>query len=216
MSELLISLAEFIITPIFRWLFLLISVILNLIKYYSEPQRFSYSTAFTGLSYKWHLYLIAIISCISYCFMALSLWISIPFTTHFPDNWYIYLFIICMAVITQITVDTKQISDDGSFNPPPTYMLPDKYRVMLSYVSLVINIVVMIQSYIYFGISDLSKKTILSRYVLERFGGWYVGNKMDFVYEWSGMFDIVIAIYILHLQINFQACSYGLPPSWNF
>ena len=57
---------------------------------------------------------------------------------------------------------------------------------------------------------------MLSRYVLERYGGWYVGNKMDFVYEWSGLFDIAIAIYILHLQSNFQACEYGLPPSWNF
>jgi hypothetical protein len=74
----------------------------------------------------------------------------------------------------------------------------------------------MIQSYIYFGISDLSKKTILSRYFLERFGGWYIGNKLDFLYEWSGMFDIIIGIYILHLQSNFQACEYGLPSSWNF
>ena len=81
---------------------------------------------------------------------------------------------------------------------------------------MVINIIVTIQSYIYFGIADLSKKTMLSRYVLERYGGWYVGNKMDFLYEWSGMFDIVISIYILYLQSNFQACEYGLPASWNF
>ena len=216
MQELIRSLAEFITTPIFRWIFLFLSIILNLIKYYNEPQRFSYTTAFTGLSYKWHLFLIEIICFINFVFLTLSLWISIPFTTYLPDNWYIYLFIICLAIITQITVDSKQITDDGSFNPPPTYMLPDKYRVMLAYASLVINIIVTIQSYIYFGIADLSKKTMLSRYVLERYGGWYIGNKMDFLYEWSGMFDIVISIYILYLQTNFQACEYGLPASWNF
>lgn len=216
MNELIVALAEFITAPIFRWLFLFLSVILNLIKYYNEPQRFSYTIAFTRLSYKWHLFIIEIICCISFSFMALSLWISIPFTKYLPDNWYIYLFIISIAIVTQVTIDSKQIIDDGSFNPPPVYMLPDKYRIMIAYASLVINIVVMIQTYIYFGIADLSKKTILSRYFLERFGGWYSGNKLDFIYEWSGILDIVISIYILYLQTNFQACDYGLPSSWNF
>jgi hypothetical protein len=216
MGELITSLAEFITTPLFRWIFLFLSIILNLIKYYNEPQRFSYKIAFTGLSFRWHMYLIAVISCISYCFMCLGLWLNIPFTSYLPEYWYIYLFIICMAIITQIAVDSTQIIDDGSFNPPPKYMLPDKYRIMISYASLIINIVVMIQTYVYFGIADLSKKTILSRYVLERFGGWYAGNKIDFLYEWGGLIDIVIAIYILNLQYNFHACEYGLPPSWNF
>ena len=216
MRELIIALAEFITTPLFRWIFLFLAIVLNLVKYYNEPQRFSYIKAFTGLSYRWHLYLIAVISCISYCFMSLGLWLSVPFTSYLPDNWYIYLFILCMAIITQIAVDSEQVKDDGSFHPPPTYMLPDKYRIMLTYASLVVNIVVMVQTYVYFGIADLSKKSILSRYVLERFGGWYAGNKIDFLYEWSGMLDIFIAVYILYLQYNFQACVYGLPASWNF
>lgn len=216
MRELILALAEFITTPLFRWIFLFLAIILNLLKYYNEPQRFSYKVAFSGLSYKWHLYLIAIISCISYCLMSIGMWASIPFTSYLPDHWYIYLFVLCMAIITQIAVDSKQVSDDGSFNPPPPFMMPDKYRIMLTYASLIVNIVVMIQTYIYFGIADLSKKTILSRYVLERYGGWYAGNKLDFLYEWSGLIDIVIAVYILHLQYNFQACEYGLPASWNF
>lgn len=216
MRELIIALAEFITTPLFRWIFLFLAIVLNLVKYYNEPQRFSYKKAFAGLSYRWHLYLIAVISCISYCFMSLGLWLSVPFTSYLPDNWYIYLFILCMAIITQIAVDSKQIKDDGSFHPPPTYMLPDKYRILLTYASLVVNIVVMVQTYVYFGIADLSKKSILSRYILERFGGWYAGNKIDFLYEWSGMLDIFIAVYILYLQYNFQACVYGLPASWNF
>jgi hypothetical protein len=216
MGELIKGLAEFITTPLFRWIFLFLSIVLNLIKYYNEPQRFSTKTAFTGLSYRWHMYLIAVISCVSYCFMSLGLWLNVPFTSYLPDNWYIYLFILCMAIITQIAVDSKEIIDDGSFNPPPIYMFPDKYRIMLSYASLIVNIVVMVQTYVYFGIADLSKKTILSRYVLERFGGWYAGNKLDFFYEWSASIDIFIAIYILNLQFNFQACEYGLPASWNF
>ena len=216
MNYLLTELAEFITTPVFRWLFLLLSIILNIVKYLNEPQRFSFKKAFTGLDYKWHLYIIAIISCISYCFMAIGLWHSIPFTDYLPDYWYIYLFIICMAIITQIHIDTEQIRDDGSFNPPPTYMLPHNYRVMIAYASFIVNILVMIQTYVYFGIADYSKKTILSRYFLERFGGWYGGNKLDFIYDWSGMIDIFIAAYVLYIQYTFTACNYGLPESWNF
>lgn len=216
MSQIIYSLAEFITTPLFRWIFLFLAIVLNLLKYYNEPQRFSYKIAFDGLTYRWHLYLIAVISCVSYCFMAVGLWLSVPFTSYLPDNWYIYLFILCMAIITQIAVDSSPISDDGSFKPPPPYMLSDKYRIMLTYASLIVNIVVMIQTYIYFGVADLSKKTILSRFVLERYGGWYYGNKLDFIYEWSGMIDIFIAGYVLYLQYTYQACKYGLPASWNF
>jgi magnesium-transporting ATPase (P-type) len=216
MKELIYALAEFITTPLFRWIFLFLAIVLNLLKYYNEPQRYSTKKAFDGLTYRWHLYAIAVISCISYCFMSVGLWMSVPFTSYLPDNWYIYLFVLCMAIITQIAMDSKPVVDDGSFNPPPTFMLPDKYRIMLTYASLIVNIIVMVQTYVYFGIADLSKKTILSRYVLERYGGWYGGNKLDFLYEWSGIIDIFIAVYVLYLQYNFQACEYGLPASWNF
>jgi len=218
MNELLYALADFITTPILRWILLGLSAIINLLKYLNEPQRFSTFKAFTGLKYKWHMFLITLISSISYTFMAMSLWLNIPFKEYIPlpDNWYVYLFIICVAIITQITIDSPEVSDDGSFNPPPAYMLPNKYRIMLAYASLVVNIIVMIQTYVYFGIADLSKKTIVSRYVLERYGGWYAGNKLDYIYEWSGLIDIGISLYILNLQSNFQACEYGLPPSWNF
>ena len=216
MYSLLIELAEFITLPTFRWILILLSVIVNIIKYLNEPQRFSYKIAFSGLSYKWHLYFIAIISCISFCLMTIGLWQTVPFTTYLPNYWYIYIFILCLAIITQISIDTVQIKDDGSFNPPPEYMLPDKYRIMLAYVSLILNILVMIQTYVYYGIADYSKKTILSRFVLERFGGWYSGNKMDFIYDWSGLIDIFISFYVLYIQYTFKACDYGLPESWNF
>lgn len=217
MHELLYALGDFLTTPFLRWVMLGLSAILNLVKYLTEPQRFSTHKAFDGLPYKWHLYLITIISSISYTFMAFGMWLEVPFKEYIPlpDNWYIYLFILCLAIITQITVDSPVITDDGSFKPPPSYMLPHKYRVMIAYVSLVVNIIVQLQTYIYFGIADLSKKTIVSRYILERYGGWYAGNKLDYLYEWSGMIDIFIAMYVLYLQDTFQACSYGLPPSWN-
>ena len=123
--------------------------------------------------------------------------------------------ILYIAIITQITVDSDQYSDDGTFNPPPSYMLPHQYRVLLSYVSLVVDSLVMIQLYIYFGVADNTKKSILSTYFLERFGGWTPGHKLDFIFDWSGLIDTIIKVYIVLLQTNFHACDYGLPPSWN-
>jgi hypothetical protein len=216
MNDLLNALAEFITKPIFRWFFFGLSLVLNLITFLNQPQRFSSLKAFTGLPFKWHLYLVASISAISFCFTAFGLWLNIPFTKYLPEYWYVYLFIIYISIVTQVTIDSKEITDDGTFNPPPSYMFPDSYRVMFSYASLVVNTIILIQDYIYSGIVDITKKTILSRYVLERFGGWYSGNYLDFVYNWSGLTDVIIAMYELYLQQTFIACEYGLPASWNF
>ena len=94
-------------------------------------------------------------------------------------------------------------------------MLPQKYRVVLSYICMFVDFLIMLQLYIYFGISDITKKTAISRYVLERFGGFYPGNKLDFLFDWSGLIDTAVKIYILSIQSNFRACNYGLPLSWN-
>jgi len=215
MIELLHALSEFLVTPLIRWILLGLSIIVTIIQYLNEPQRFSYVKAESGLSYKWHLYILAVFACITTTLTILSLWITIPFTNYLPEYWYIYLFILYLAIITQITVDSPQYADDGSFNPPPSYMMPQEYRVMITYVGLVIDILIMVQLFIYFGIADVNKPTLFSKYILERFGGWYPGNKLDFLFEWSGIVDVLLKVYILFLQKNFQACLYNLPASWN-
>ena len=209
------DLAEFIITPLFRWITLFLLTILTIIQYLNEPQRFSYNKASSGLSYKWHLYCLAIFSGISTFLTYIGIWMQIPFTDKLPSYWYLYVFILYLAIITQITIDSPQVSNDGSFSPPPAYMLTQEYRVLISYISLVVDFLVMIQLYIYFGVADNTKKTIASTYFLERFGGWAAGNKLDFIFDWSGLIDTIIKIYIVLLQTNFQACYYNLPSSWN-
>jgi hypothetical protein len=209
------SLSDFIVTPLLRWIFMGLAFFITILQFLNEPQRFSFKKAFSGLSYKWHLYIIAVLGCITFTLMLLGMWITIPFTDKLPDFWYIYVFVLYIAIITQITVDTKQIKDDGSFNPPPAYILPQKYRVLLSYATVIIDVIILLQMYIYFNIADKEKKTLLSRYFLERFGGWYEGNKLDFLFEWSGVIDVLFKVYILYLQKNFRGCDYGLPPSWN-
>ena len=218
MNQLLSSLTEFLLTPAFRWFILLLRIITAIILYYNEPQRFSVVKAFDGLSYKWHLYILAMLSIFSTFLTFLGMWATIPFmdTSALSEYWYVPLVILLFAIITQITISSPQIENDGTFNPPPTYILSLKYRMMLSYVSFIIDIILFAQFYIYLGVSDYSKRTIMSRYILERFGGWYKGNRLDFIYEWLGIFDVIYRIYILYLQNTFTACQYNLPDSWNF
>jgi len=218
MNQILISLSEFLITPAFRWFILIIRIFFSITLYINEPQRFSKVKAFDGLSYKWHLYILAMISGFTVFLTFLNMWLTIPFmdTSTITEYWYIPLFILYFAIITQITISSPQISNDGTFNPPPTYMFPLKWRMIITYVEFILDTLLFLQFYIYFGISDYSKKTVLSRYILERFGGWYPGNKLDFIFDWSGLFDMTYRIYILYLQDTFTACQYDLPNSWNF
>jgi len=215
MNELFSTFAEFLVTPLFRWILLLLGVILTIIQYLNSPQRFSYNTARFGISFKWYMYMLCMFNLFTSSLTTMGQWGSIPFTDSLPEYWYIYVFVICFAIITQITLDSPQIADDGSFNPPPTYMFPQKYRVIISYVSLIVDILLMVQVYIYFGIANIYKKTLLNKYILERFGGWIDGNKIDFLFDWSGIIDVLIKLYIFALQRDFFACEYGLPPSWN-
>ena len=215
MSGVLLELGNFIITPLLRWIFLFLSVVISILQYLNEPQRFSSVKSILGISYKWYLYGFAILTCVTTTLTIIGLWGSIPFTDKLPDYWYIYFLVLYLAIITQITLDSKEYKNDGTFNPPPSYMFPHEYRIIVSYIGLVIDTIVMIQIFIYLGIADITKKTVLNHYVLERFGGWYEGNKLDFIFEWFGIIDVFVKVYILFLQINFQACQYNLPSSWN-
>ena len=210
------SLSEFLLTPAFRWIILLVRFIISLLLYLNEPHRFSYVTAIFGISYKWYLYILAMFSAVASFLTFIGMWLTIPFTTSLSEYWYIPVFIIYIALITQITISSDQVEDDGSLNPPPLYMLPLKYRMVLACLAFVLDIVIFAQIFIYFGIADYTKRTILSRYILERFGGWYPGNKLDFLFDWLGVCELIYRSYIIYLQYTFTACAYGLPQSWNF
>ena len=55
--------------------------------------------------------------------------------------------------------------------------------------------------------------------ILVTFAGVLAGG----IFAWLGVallfvgivIDTIIKVYILYLQTNFNACDYGLPPSWN-
>ena len=215
MLDIIAQIADFLIIPSVRWITYFTTLILSILQYLNQPQRFSYTLSSLGISYKWTLYLIAIYGGVTSMLLLLSLWIQIPFTKNLPEYWYLYLFVLNLALITQITNDSDQYADDGSFNPPPSYMMPQNYRVMLSVATSIMDFLTLAQLYIYFGVSDITKKTAFSKYILERFGGWYPGNKLDFMFDWVALVSVIINTYLLLLQLNFNACEYGLPVSWN-
>lgn len=216
MSDFLNIFSQFIISPLFRWILIFLSIIVTILQYLNEPQRFSYyKSPLLGIPFKWYIYGIGVVIAVTTTITLLNLWATIPFTNKLPDYWYVYVLILYLAIITQITSDSKEYTNDGSFNPPPSYVLPQKYRVVIAYIGLIIDIFVMLQIFIYFGVADPSKKTYLNYYIVERFGGFYTGNKIHFLFQWAGVIHVIIKIYLVYLQKNFHACDYGLPDSWN-
>ena len=50
-----------------------------------------------------------------------------------------YLYLTVKTIIKNCDQSFKiVIIDDGSFNPPPTYLFPQKHRVIIAYVSVII------------------------------------------------------------------------------
>ena len=87
---------------------------------------------------------------------------------------------------------------------------------MILYFRILFDILAFIQTFIYSGINVEFKTTILHQFFLNRFGGYKPGNILMFITSWLGIFGLVLDFYMLRNQINFKACKYNLPDSWNF
>jgi hypothetical protein len=205
------------INPIFRWVLLAITIILTLFAYIQEPIRFSGRYGFTGLNYKIQYYVLFCITLFVYFFNLLSLEYTIPFSKNLPYLWYIPIIIICYSIITDITFSSKIVDDkDGNLEPPPSYLLPKKYRLIIYYFIILFDIMMFLQSFVYSGISTQFNTTILYQFILNRFGGFKPGNIIMFIISWLGIIGLGLDAYMINNQYNFSACMYGLPESWNF
>ena len=219
MNLIIESFLNFLITPLIRWLVLILNICLIMFAYSQEIVRYSNVKAFTGLPYNWNMFIFVIAGVFGTFLTFLGLWFTIPFTDNLPTYWYIPLFILLIAYYLQSTIDLKPVNNTeklGEFDPPPTHIMPKKYRILLVYMILILDLLIFVQFYIYFGIFDYSKNTILHRYFLERFGGWYDGHKLAFIIEWIGLGYVINDSYNIYLQKTFEACKYNLPASWNF
>jgi hypothetical protein len=220
MNYIIENFLNFLITPFIRWIMYFLMIIILLYSYQIEITRYSKEIGFTGLNMNWQMYVLSMIGVFGSFITFMGLWLTIPFSDSLPKYWYIPIFILMIAYYTQITIDTKPISTDDegteNFTSPPKNVLPQKYRLLIHYIILIVDIIVFVQFYIYFGVFDYSKNTYLHRYLLERFGGWYDGHKLAYLTEWLGLAYVLNDFYYIFISKTFEACEYKLPLSWNF
>jgi len=214
-TELLYKLANFISEPPMRWFFFLLAIVLTIFLFIQDPIRFSGIKGFTGLSMKWHMYIISVINALNYIITFLALWFTIPFTRNLTPYWYVPLFIIIITIYTQFTINAKITTNDGTLNPPPDYLLPKKYRLFFHYFILVLDVIIFTQFFLAQGNLNIEVKTYLDKYIFGRFGGFIEGNKIAFIASWMGLIGLSNDIYNIHLQTQYKACKYNLPDSWN-
>ena len=207
---------DFLLNPWFRWLSFLALTILTILGYVQEPIRFSDKPDLFGVNFKYQYFVIQIINLSIAAIAFLGLWYTIPFTKSFPYLWYIPIIIIIYAYVTQLTIDSPTVVDDGkSFNPPPSYLWPKLYRGLVYWGILIFDIICFVQGFIYSGVSPQFKTTVLHQFILNRFGGADAGNVASFTYSWLGVAAVCLDIYMLYNQSTFRACDYNLPASWN-
>jgi len=199
----------------FRWLLWTIVMILNFIAYYQDPIRMSQTDCVFGVPCKWTAFIAGIATFGMDCLTFVGLWLTIPFTNKLPSFWYLPFILVGFALITQITIDAKTYSDDGSFNPPPRKLWPKRNRIILYSIILFINVLIFLQFYVASGIKDYSKTTLLDVVFLQRFGG-ISGNQISFIISWSAVLGIFIACFTLYLIYTYYPCIYNQPKSWNF
>ena len=113
-------------------------------------------------------------------------------------------------------MNTKTYKKDESFQPPPTYIYPKKYRMIIFYFILIFDIIIFTQFLLSSGNISENVKTLLDKYLLGRFGGWIEGNRINFVVSWLGTIGIMFDLYNIYNQQKFVACSVELPDTWNY
>jgi hypothetical protein len=208
-------LSKLLINPTFRWVIYFLTLALVMYAYVIEPARFSAKARFFGITSSFEAFISMCFTLMFYLVLFLGLWLTIPFTDKLPDLWYVPMFAILFAIVTQLFIDTPTINNYKSFNPPPTYIPAKPYRRLVYYSILILDVIIFIQGFIYAGISTQFKTTILHQFILNRFGGTKPENMLNFLTEWFGVIGLVLDGYWIYGLETFSACKFDLPGSWN-
>jgi hypothetical protein len=216
-NNILKTLSNLLINNAFRWIIMGALIVLTILSYIQEPIRFSGKISRFGLTYKLQYFILICVTMFIYVFSFLGLELTIPFSKNLPSYWYIPIIIIVFAIITDITFNTDIVTNkNNNLEPPPSYLLPKKYRIIIFYLIIIFDILAFVQQFIYSGISVEFKTTVLHQFFLNRFGGFKPGNVLAFIVSWLGIFSLGIDYYNISNQLAFTACNYNLPDSWNF
>ena len=200
----------------FRWIILILLLILNLIAYAQNPKLHSNSKKCFKLNCKITTFIIGMVTTTLSIISLISLWYISPFSSTLIDYWYIPIVIIIYAIIIQITISSKPFIDNGDLNPPPDYLLQKKYRIALYIIILLLIFIHSLHLYIDKGVNLINNSNrYLDHFILGRFGG-ITKNKYMFFIEWLIIIRLFVGILNITDISNFNPCDYDLPNSWNY
>jgi hypothetical protein len=146
----------------------------------------------------------------------IALWYIAPFSDTLMDYWYVPIVVLVYALIVQITITVKPSINDGNLNPPPEYILPIKYRIILYVIILVISLIYSLQLYIDGGVKLISNSNrYVDHFILGRFGS-ITSNKYMFFLQWFTIIKVIIGLFRIRDIYNFNPCDYDLPNSWSY
>ena len=207
---------KFLLNKTIRWFCFFAVLVLTVVVYTQEPTRFSGNKSFLGITYRLHIFITFSITIFLYMFTFLGLYVTIPFSKNMPDMWYVPMFVLTYAIILQFHSMSSIINkdEDGELQPMPEYMLSRNYRYIFYYLIVIFDILIFIQFLYFSGITSTNKSTILDDFILNKFGGFVKGNKLNFIVSWLSIFGLLLDFYMVYLQLTFRPCNYNLPNNW--
>jgi hypothetical protein len=149
-----------------------------------------------------------------YLFGLMALWYTTPFTNNISSYWYIPVFILTYAIITQMTISVKMYEDNGTLNPPPSDLWPLRDRTALYILILVLDTIFFHQMYLDGGKTLVRTNSIWNNYIISRFGS--IRNFYSFALGWFGVVGLILDFISIKVIAEFNACDFNLPKSWNY
>ena len=207
---------DFFMSVSFRWIILLIIFILHIYLYAQNPKLFTNARKCYNMNCRVITFFMGVITITLTLLALITLWYVLPFSDSLPDYWYIPIVIVTYAIIIQITISVKVEVEDGSFNPPPEYLINKKNRVILYVILSLLSMIYFLQLYLDGGVNIIKNSNrYVDHFVLGRFGG-IDKNSFNFFIQWFAIIKILVDVLTIKSEADFYACDYGLPNSWDF
>lgn len=207
---------DFFMSVAFRWIILFIIFVLQIYSYSQNPKLFTNAKKCYTTNCRAVTFLIGVIGTTLTLLALITLWYVLPFSDVLPDYWYIPIIIITYAIIIQITISVKVEVEDGSFNPPPEYLINKKNRIILYVILTILFMIYFIQLYLDGGVNIIKNNNrYIDHFILGRFGG-VNKNNYNFFIQWFAIIKILVSMLTIKSAYDFYACDYGLPSSWDF
>lgn len=131
-----------------------------------------------------------------------------------PTYWYVGFGIVALMIILLYFKQTKIISTDHRFNPPPEHFFGKTTRITIRALILALFLLIFLARYMAEKMPTLTTQPFLERFVYNRFGGLQPGNTPFFYLSWLTILAVPFTIFRLIQEITFHPNAYHLPLNW--